>query len=187
MENIRVLRPIRDDELETMLAWRNAPSIRLNMYTQHEISIEEHMSWWKKVKQRKDQQYFMYEMTGLAMGIVGFNDIDTNNQHSFWAFYASPEAPRGVGSNMEFLALEYAFNTLKLHKLSCEVLAFNENVIKLHKKFGFEVEGIFRKHHKLEDKFVDVYRLGMLASEWHEQRPSMQAKIDKLNRRQIKP
>lgn len=182
MKNIGVLRPIREEEIETMRAWRNAPSIRLNMYTRHAISKEEHQAWWDKVQQRNDQQYFMFEMNGIPAGIVAFNDLDTNNQHSFWAFYASPEAPRGTGTKMEFLALEYAFNTLKLQKLSCEVLAFNEAVIKLHKKFGFEVEGVFRKHHKVEDQFIDVYRLGILAEEWNEQRPEMQAKIDKYER-----
>lgn len=41
---------------------------------------------------------------------------------------------------MEYLALEYAFKDMGLHKLFCEVLAFNAPVIKLHQKFGFKIE-----------------------------------------------
>lgn len=78
---------------------------------------------------------------------------------------------------MEYLALECAFNSLGLHKLCCEVLAFNLPVIKLHKKFGFIIEGILRDQHKIDDDFVDVYKIGILASEWLSLRESMFTKI----------
>ncbi len=181
MQTIGKLRPIVDEELELMLSWRNAPGVRSNMYTRHVISIEEHRAWWAKISQRDDQCYFMYENASIPLGIVGFNSIVTTDRHAFWAFYASPTAPRGTGTCMEFLALEHAFEVLKLHKLSCEVLAFNSSVIKLHQKFGFIVEGVFRAHHKMDEQFVDVYRLGILDTEWRALRPTMQAKLEKLN------
>ena len=37
------LRGIKEDELELMLSWRNAPKVRENMYTRHEISLSEHL------------------------------------------------------------------------------------------------------------------------------------------------
>ena len=42
---------------------------------------------------------------------------------------------------METLALDYAFNELKINRLECEVLEFNSKVISFHKKFGFQEEG----------------------------------------------
>ena len=78
---------------------------------------------------------------------------------------------------MEFLILEHAFDVLKLQKLYCEVLAFNTPVIKLHQKFGFSVEGVFRQQHKANADFVDIYRLGILAPEWQEHRQAMQEKL----------
>ena len=61
MSSIGLLRPIRDDELELMRCWRNAPEVRANMYTRHEIGAAEHGAWWARVVQRQDMQYFMYE------------------------------------------------------------------------------------------------------------------------------
>ncbi|WP_222130017.1 UDP-4-amino-4,6-dideoxy-N-acetyl-beta-L-altrosamine N-acetyltransferase [Bordetella genomosp. 13] len=181
MSELGFLRPIRDDELESMLSWRNAPAVRANMYTRHEISIDEHLDWWERTKQRDDQRYFMYEAGGRALGVVGFTRIDPLNANSSWAFYASPEAPRGTGSKMELLALDYAFGELKLRRLHCEVLAFNTAVIKLHQKFGFHVEGVLREHHKMDDAFVDIYLLGLLASEWSEKRGEIIAKLTAKN------
>ncbi|WP_286714662.1 UDP-4-amino-4,6-dideoxy-N-acetyl-beta-L-altrosamine N-acetyltransferase [Marinobacter sp. tcs-11] len=174
------IRLIQDSELELMLAWRNEPSVRENMYTTHEISLGEHQAWWAKVKESDVHKYFIYEQDKQALGVVGFTGIDQANGNSSWAFYASPSAPRGTGSRMELLALNYAFDELKLHKLCCEVLAFNTPVIKLHEKFGFKVEGILRDQYKRDDKYVDIYRLGLLADEWAEQRPKMQEKLIRL-------
>ena len=182
MSQLGILRSIADVELELMRAWRNEPAVRANMYTQHEISHEEHLAWWAKTKIRADQKYFMYEMAGAPTGIAAFTGIDIQSRNSVWAFYASPTAPRGTGSKMEFLMLEHAFGTLKLHKLYCEVLAFNTPVIKLHQKFGFKAEGVFREQHKVNDDFVDTYRLGILAAEWQEQRQAMYEKLIALTR-----
>lgn len=178
MSEIGRLRQIQPEELELMRSWRNAPSVRANMYTRHEISAEEHLSWWSRIQGREDQQYFMYESGNVPSGIVAFTSIDKASANSSWAFYASPDAMKGIGTKMEFLALEYAFGVLDLHKLSCEVLAFNTPVIKLHQKFGFTIEGVLREHHCLDGKYVDVYCLGILREEWDNQRPAMKIKIE---------
>lgn len=174
---IGILRAIKPEELELMLSWRNAPSVRSNMYTRHEISLAEHLAWWDRIQSRSDQQYFMYEYGSLPSGIVAFNEIDAANQNSSWAFYSSPQAPKGTGSRMEFLALEHAFNQIRLHKLCCEVLAFNMPVVRLHEKFGFKIEGILREQHRTENAFVDIYQLGILASEWAAKRDEMLSKL----------
>lgn len=166
-----------------MLEWRNSPGVRENMYTRHVISVEEHQTWWARTQTREDQFYFMYETAGDPTGIVAFIGLDKINQNSSWVFYASPNAPNGTGSKMEFLALDHAFLKLGLHKLYCEVLAFNSSVIKLHQKFGFNVEGVFREHHKVDTEFTDIYRLGLLSTEWAVQRVNMERRIAAVSQR----
>lgn len=183
MPAIGLLRPIREDELELMLSWRNAPSVRANMYTRHEIGLAEHLAWWARIAPRQDLQYFMYQGGGGPSGIVSFTGIDHVNAHAAWAFYAAPSAAKGTGSMMEFLALDHAFGPLALHKLHCEVLAFNTPVVRLHEKFGFKVEGVRREHHRVDDRFVDIIELGILAAEWAAHRPAMAAKIESLAQR----
>lgn len=181
VSTIGMLRGIEQEELELMLSWRNASSVRANMYTRHEISRTEHLAWWARIQEQSDQRYFMYELQGTPSGIVAFTGVDRASLNSSWAFYASQQAPKGTGSKMEFLALEYAFNDMRLHKLCCEVLAFNTPVIKLHQKFGFKIEGVLREQHLVDEAFVDVYRLGVLASEWEAKREEMLKKLLKLS------
>lgn len=186
LEDLGHLRPIETHELELMLSWRNAPGVRANMYTRHEISLDEHLAWWERTQQRVNQLYRMYEHRGTPLGIVAFNGIDIEQRNCSWAFYASPQAPKGTGSKMEWLALEHAFKSLGLHKVYCEVLAFNQPVIKLHEKFGFTVEGIFREHHLSEAGFVNIYRLGILAREWESRREDLLTKLlQRTNRKRL--
>lgn len=182
MNTLGKLRAIQDDELSLMLSWRNAPAVRANMYTRHEISEDEHRAWWSRTCQRTDQSYFMYEHETQPLGIVGITAIDMVNSNCSWAFYASPQAPKGTGSRMEYLALEYVFGSLELNKLYCEVLAFNTPVIKLHQKFGFVVEGVLRQHHQVDGEFIDIHRLGLLQAEWARKRMEMLNKLTAIHK-----
>jgi UDP-4-amino-4,6-dideoxy-N-acetyl-beta-L-altrosamine N-acetyltransferase len=177
MNTFGKLRTIQDNELGLMLSWRNAPAVRANMYTRHEITEDEHRAWWSRTCQRTDQLYFMYEHETQPQGIVGITAIDMANSNCSWAFYASPQAPKGTGSRMEYLALEYVFGSLELHKLYCEVLAFNIPVIKLHQKFGFVVEGVLRQHHQVDGEFIDIHRLGLIQAEWASKRMEILNKL----------
>ncbi len=83
---------------------------------------------------------------------------------------------------MEYDAINYAFETLKLHKLNCEVIAYNKAVINLHKKTGFVEEGLFRDFHFYKAKYFDVIRLGMLDSEWLQAKIYLEKRMAILNK-----
>ncbi len=110
-------------------------------------------------------------------GIVNFTRFVPGNGDIFWGFYASPDAPGGTGLKIEYDALCYAFDTLGIHKLNCEVLAFNKKVINLHKKSGFLEEGYFRDFHHSDGQYFDVVRLGMLTSEWTKARGEIEKRL----------
>lgn len=178
--NLGKLREILPEEVELMRLWRNSPSVRINMYTHHEISVSEHFFWWENVKLCKDKKYLMYEFQDRPLGVVYLNAIDFINKNAAWGFYSSPEAPRGTGSKMEYLVLEYFFYEVKFHKLYCEVLAFNTPVINLHKKFGFKLEGVKREEKIFNEEYIDVYNFGILDKEWGQIRSNMYQRLRKI-------
>lgn len=182
MTRFGCLREIKECELEMMLAWRNQLSVRENMYTQHEITCDEHLAWWARIRQNSAQSFMMYECDGTPRGIVYFTSIDKSNSNCAWGFYSSPDAPRGTGTKMEFLALQHVFNDLGLYKIWCEVLAYNSAVIRLHGKFGFLQEGVFRHQFNREGEYIDIIRLGLLSSEWALRREEMEKRILALSK-----
>lgn len=173
------IRAVQLTDAELILEWRNTDAVRLNMYNHEKISLESHMAWFKSTLSKDSCKYFIYERDNNPLGVLSFTDIDTKNRKAFWAFYSGATNVRGIGSEMEQLALEYAFNELDLHKLCCEVLEFNATVIKFHRKFGFKVEGIRKQDYFRDGKFYDIYQLAIFKNDYLKTKKNHQIQVEK--------
>jgi UDP-4-amino-4,6-dideoxy-N-acetyl-beta-L-altrosamine N-acetyltransferase len=161
------LRKLQEKDLETILEWRNSGRVRANMYSDHIISWEEHKTWFNKMQAKEDVSYHICELSQRPIGVISFTDIDWQNQMSFWGFYVGEfNFPLPLGVYVEFLALEYAFETLKFKQLKCEVFNFNQAAIKLHKKFGFRQEEILIDYAFKNDQYLDVIRFSLFQEDW---------------------
>jgi UDP-4-amino-4,6-dideoxy-N-acetyl-beta-L-altrosamine N-acetyltransferase len=165
-DDIGYLRDLHLNDLSLILEWRNSPKVRKNMYSQHEITIKEHLKWWEKYQKSEDCKYLIYENDSKPSGFVSFNSIDKIHKTAFWAFYSAPAAQKGTGTKMEVLALDYCFSTLGLNKLYCEVLEFNKAVLGLHKKFGFVEEGFLEQQYRIGSETFGIYRLAINSMRW---------------------
>lgn len=161
-----ILREMNESDLSMVLTWRNAEDIRNNMYTNHVISVDEHRSWWESHKNNPKMRRLVCELDGCAAGVVIFTNYMGPEGVASWAFYSGDRTRRGVGTAMEVAALHYAFDTLRVRRLECEVLDFNDSVIRFHLKHGFRVEGIFLEAYVRDGKPHDVYKFAMLARDW---------------------
>lgn len=161
------LRTMEEADLEKVLEWRNSERVRANMYTDHIITMDEHRAWFERIKQDQRVIYKIFEFQGRPVGVVNFTDVDQYNNKCHWGFYlGATDVPRGSGAAMEFLALEHVFERMNIRKLCCEIFAFNSNVIKLHKKFGFVEEGCFTKHIVKNGKYENVIFMACFKEEW---------------------
>lgn len=172
------LRPMDAADLERVLAWRNDPRVRDNMYTNHVITLDEHYAWFQRVSGSATDQYFIFTLGRRDVGVVAFNGINREHSRAFWAFYlGETDVPRGTGSAMEYLALEHAFGVLELNKLACEVIDFNEAVVRMHKRFGFVEEGRFADEVLRDGDYRAVVRLAHFRQRWEAQRDEMRQRI----------
>jgi UDP-4-amino-4,6-dideoxy-N-acetyl-beta-L-altrosamine N-acetyltransferase len=171
------LRPIVDSDSAQIRAWRNDPAISAYMYTEHDISEEEHDAWLRRLQTLDDRLGWIIELDGKPVGAAYVTEIDRVHRNAMWAFYlADPSVRgRGVGSVVEAFVLETAFETLKLHKLSCEVMSFNENVVAMHRKFGFQDEGLFRQDKFKNGDWQDVHRLAFFEEDWAQRKDDIRA------------
>ena len=180
--NLGALRPMTEADLEQLLAWRNHPSIRAHMYTQHEITMDEHRAWWGRVKDAPKCAFFIYENAGQSSGYVAFSEIAPGPATATWGFYTAPDAPKGTGSLMSLAAMDIAFGLLELRKLNAEVLGRNAASLRLHESFGFQREGLFRDHVLIDDVLNDVHRLALFARDWAALRPAkLKSLIERLS------
>lgn len=159
------MRRMRQADLEQVLAWRNHPDVRRFMYTQHEISLEEHISWFERASQDARRHLLVHEQGGVALGFVNLHEVGAGGIVD-WGFYAAPDAPKGTGRQLGRQALLYAFGELGLHKVCGQALAFNEPSIRFHLRLGFQQEGVLREQHFDGERYHDIVCFGLLAAEW---------------------
>lgn len=160
------VRPLNEGDLEQVLSWRNNPEVRRYMYTQREISLEEHVRWFARASQDPERHLLVYEPDGAPLGFMNIHQVATGGIAD-WGFYAAPNAPKGTGHGLGQAALRYAFEAAGLHKLCGQALAFNERSIRFHLNLGFQQEGVLRQQHFDGQQYHDVVCFGLLASEWH--------------------
>jgi len=165
---------------ERILAIRNEPEVRKNMYTDQEIGSNEHRAWMQRTIGRNDAKMFAVLLGDQVVGAIGLTSIVPVHRRAEWAFYVSKTTQgKGLGSALEFKFLDWVFSDERLHKLNCEVLSFNGPVIALHKRFGFREEGIRRDHIFRDGQWIDAVLLGITADEWSDQQSTLRERLFK--------
>ncbi len=152
-------------DLEQVLAWRNHPDVRRYMYTQHEITLDEHQRWFERTLLDPKKHLLIFEVNQQPLGFMNFNESG-NAGIADWGFYAAPDAPKGSGRQLGRTALNHAFTQLQFHKVSGQALAYNERSIQFHQSLGFQQEGILRDQHFDGERYHHVICFGLLCDEW---------------------
>jgi len=153
------------DDLHRVLGWRNHPDVRRYMYTQHEITMEEHQRWFERAAQDQSKNLLIFEVGATPLGFIQFSQL-SDSAIADWGFYVAPDAPKGYGRRLGRVALDYAFGDLRLHKVCGQALAFNERSVRFHRALGFQQEGRLREQHFDGQQYHDVLCFGLLQPEW---------------------
>ena len=73
---------------------------------------------------------------------------------------------QGLGTEAIRLILGYAFDVLRLHRISIRVVAYNKRAIRAYEKCGFKVEGSEREAALVDGVRHDDIKMGILEREF---------------------
>jgi UDP-4-amino-4,6-dideoxy-N-acetyl-beta-L-altrosamine N-acetyltransferase len=143
MENIELLNfiDLNIEEKEMILKWRNNPKIRMWMYNQDEIKLEEHLNFIESLKSRKDKLYFLVKKEEEFIGVIDFTQL-VEKKSVHMGIYSNPNL-KGNGKILLNKIIDYSFNNLKVERIFSEGLMENEKAYILYKSFNFK--DIFEK------------------------------------------
>lgn len=163
------LRKITETSLPQIMHWRMLPEISQYMYTDPKLTMESQNHWFNRIRNDDNVRYWIIEVDDIEIGVLDIVDIDLTNLRCCWAYYIADGnfRGRGLGKILECNIYDYVFHRLNLNKLWCEVFTFNDSVIKIHQKFGSEIEGILRQHIFKNGQFYDVVRMGITKDKWN--------------------
>ncbi len=170
------LRLIGESDLERVRRWRMLPEVTRYMYTDPVISAEDQRAWFARVSASLADIVWIIALDDLGpVGVLSLGGIDRVNRSCVWAYYLGEESARGKGlaKPLECNVADFVFSRLGLEKLCCEVFASNDRVVKLHERFGSNVEGVLREHIRKGGEVHDVIRMGLLRRDWEGLRPRL--------------
>lgn len=171
-------RAIERRDAEMLLEWRNHPGVREAMLSSHVIGIDEHLAWFERILAQDSLTHFVLELRNEPIGTVGFAKLDKDSRRAEWTFHIRPyDAPAGMGSIMGFLALDHFFSVMGMNKLVGEVLASNGRSLNLHRKLGFNEEGIRRAHVRKNGLLQDIYEFAFFSEMWKQKREELCQKL----------
>ncbi len=128
---------LSDEEVEMVRRWRNHPEVRRWMYTDHEISKEEHLSFIETLRHDKRNFYYLVYKVDKAVGVLSLTRVDFRNRNAYFGIYGNPEEKiHGAALILEKSAISLAFDVAQLHTLKLEVIEDNERAINFLQKDG---------------------------------------------------
>ena len=123
--------------------------------------------YWRKRLTESEGYYHLVAVSGEH--VIGMIDVITfpdrpRRRHVGAIGISVGEAwqGKGVGNALMQAAVDLADNWLNLMRLELEVYADNEAAIRLYERFGFEREGVLRKHAFRNGEFVDSIMMARL-------------------------
>ena len=100
-------------------------------------------------------------------GLVELVEIDLIHRRAEFQIIISPEYQgKGLAARAMWLALEYGFGVLNLHKIYLIVDNDNAKAISVYKKLGFRVEGALIQEFFVNGRYHDATRMCLFQEEY---------------------
>ena len=169
------LRPLEESDAEILQKWYKEKEFRLayNAYESVDLdAIREDVSKTKGriYDPRLDKMTFLVlrARDNFPIGVCCLRDIDRMNGNAELLLGIGEKDMRlaGFGLDILIVVLDFAFYNLGLQKTYMRILANQPYSLQNSLKFGYKPEGHLRKHSFIDGKYVDVFFLGLLKTEY---------------------
>ena len=162
------LRPVGPDDVKGGYGrWMNDPQVNQFLESRfHRFSEADLRAYVAKFQSDPDHVFLavVARDTETHIGNVKLGPIDRHHgfadmglligERTYWG--------RGIATEVISLVARYAFDELKLRKVTAGCYATNRGAIKAFEKAGFVREGLRRKQYESNGEYVDHVMLGLL-------------------------
>lgn len=158
-----------DDDTEFLINLRNVKGMNDYFYTSEPFSYWGHAKFMNNLKNGDDKFFVVEEIeTEQAIGAVSVTHIDWMNRTAEYGRLIIDPITRGkgYGKEIELMTIKYVFDTLNMNKFWCEVLEYNQRVVKLHQETGFIIDGIMRQHIYKDGIYHNVVLMSLLKEDY---------------------
>ena len=153
-------------DLEKLRIERNKYFVRSKMLDQKIISKKQQLEWFKLSSKIKTNNYFVINFKDLIIGAGSIKNIDLVNSTCTWGYYIFERYKGTFGLLSQIKILDEIFTKKKIRKVYGHTISNNNEILKLHKICGFEIEGMLKKQLIINKKTVDIIITSLFQKNW---------------------
>lgn len=133
-------------------------------------NYDQEQEFYETVVSDSDSVHLLISVDETSIGIIGLNEIDQTAGVAEIGYWIMPDYwSEGFGTEATELVVQYAFDHLRLHKVTARAFEFNEASQRLLETVGFAEEGVQREQEFIDGDYQDSHWYGLLAREWRNQ------------------
>lgn len=161
------LRPVEESDLEFVHAGVNHPEVRPYVGQSFPTTLARERRYFEEHNETLDAIELLVEADGEPVGVVEFDPIDRESGVAELAIWIHPDH-QGHGYAREAVELmcTYAFDELRLHKVTANAYDRNEASLGVFESVGFTREGVGREDAFFDGEYQDTVYYGLLADEF---------------------
>lgn len=167
------LRPVALDDVPLLTEWLNDPKTREYLLRRFPLSAIDEKAYVEKMSSLSGtpsniMMVIESKDNGQAIGTMGLHNINWIDRNAVTGTVIGEEEYRGKGyaSDAKMTLLQYAFESLGLHKIISHAFAENVKSIEYSKRCGYEVEAILKEENFRNGKWEDIVSLSCFYEGW---------------------
>ena len=162
-------RPLELTDAENCTRWMNDPEVTRFLKAYLPMGLGTEKEYLEKVNSRPNDISFAIVLEdGTHIGNTALHRISWKDRVATTGTLIGEKAywGKGWGTKAKLLLLDYAFNTLNMHKICSSVFAYNERSLKCQLRCGYVEEGRQRRQIFREGQYHDKIMLGVFKEEF---------------------
>ena len=155
------LRKITINDSEIIVKWRNSPSVKENLYSQDDLTIEQHINYFHKYIDAGLIHQFIIIVDDIPCGTSFLKNIDLASKRAEFGIFIGESSYRGkgVGKAVTKKTIEYGFKELDLKSIYLTVLKNNITALRSYETVGFKVTKTIHDGYSRNGVFFDVVEM----------------------------
>ena len=178
------LRPLRMDDIPMVTTWMEDVEDLAMFDRQLVVPLDPasmELEWRDHIVAREPRSNYWFMIQDedkLGVGLTGLIKISFVHGDALMPIFIAQQARnQGIGVRTRALLLDFAFEQLRLVRITSLHRADNEASQRLNEACGFREEGRIRNGCNAGGRYVDQMIYGILADEWREHRRQLSGRL----------
>lgn len=165
-----ILRPVEKEDQEFLRDLVQHPEVRNTIgRAPKPANLKEQEDYVEEISEDEDAAYFLIEYEGEKAGTISIHGLENDYRRGEFGISIHPDLHgQGIGTKAVQMIVQYAFDTLNMHKVRGGYLEHNPPSKRIMEKAGMQKEGRERHYKYVDGEWKDVIWMSILEGEYYD-------------------